>query len=103
VSATTGHAGKFTGRFRISHPFHPLVGKEYEMVDRHLHWGEDRVFYYDPDGRLKSFLVNITDLFPIDAFTRISAGRSAFRVDDLLELRERLDRQKRGERGCSDV
>jgi len=53
------------------------------MVGRHLSWGDDRVFYYSPDGRLKSFLANITDLFPIDAFTRISAGRSAFRVDDL--------------------
>jgi Family of unknown function (DUF5372) len=73
------------------------------MVGRHFGWGEDRVFYYGPSGRLKSFLVNLTDLFPIDAFTRISAGRSAFRVDDLLELRERLDRQKRGERRCSDV
>jgi len=60
-------------------------------------------FYYSPDGRLKSFLANITDLFPIDAFTRISAGRSAFRVDDLLELRERLDRQRRGEGGQQDV
>jgi hypothetical protein len=73
------------------------------MVAGHLSWGEDRVFYYGPNGRLKSFLVNITDLFPIDAFTRISDGRSAFRVDDLLELRERLDRQKRGEGGRQDV
>jgi Family of unknown function (DUF5372) len=73
------------------------------MVGRHLSWGEDRVFYYGPGRRLKSFLVNVTDLFPIDTFTRISAGRSAFRVDDLLELRERLDRWKRGEGGQQDV
>lgn len=66
------------------------------MVGRHLNWGEDRVFYYGLEGRLKSFLVNVTDLFPIDAFTRISAGRSAFRVDDLLELRELLDRVEAG-------
>jgi len=79
------------------------MGIEYEMVGRHLGWGEDRVFYYGPDGRLKSFLANVTDLFPIDSFTRISAGRSAFRVDDLLELRERLDRQMRGEGGRQDV
>jgi len=73
------------------------------MVGRHLSWGEDRVFYYGSGGRLKSFPVNITDLFPIDVFTRISAGRSAFRVDDLLELGERLDRWKRGEGGRGDV
>jgi hypothetical protein len=69
------------------------------MVARHLSWGEDRVFYYSPNGRLKSFLVNVTDLFPVDAFTRISAGRSAFRVDDLLELRERLVIRNKSARG----
>jgi Family of unknown function (DUF5372) len=73
------------------------------MVGRHLNWGEDRVFYYGPARRLKSFLVNVTDLFPLDTFTRISAGRSAFRVDDLLELRERLDRWKRREGGRQGV
>jgi hypothetical protein len=62
------------------------------MVARQRSWGEDRVFYYAPDGRLKSFLANITDVFPVDGFTRISSGRSDFRVDDLLELRELLDR-----------
>ena len=79
------------------------MGNEYEIVGRYLSWGEDRVFCYDSGGRLKSFLVNITDLFPSDDFTRISAGRSAFRVDDLLELGERLDRQKRGKGGREDV
>jgi Family of unknown function (DUF5372) len=103
VSATTGCDGKSFGRFRITHPFHPLLGNEYELVGRHLTWGEDRVLYYGPEGRLKSFLVNITDLFPIDAFIRVSAGRSAFRVDDLLELREQLDRSKRGEGERHDV
>lgn len=103
MSATTGCDGKSVGRFRVTHPFHPLLGNEYELVGRHLTWGEDRVLYYGTEGRLKSFLVNITDLFPIDAFTRISAGRSAFRVDDLLELRERLDRWKRGEGEHHDV
>jgi hypothetical protein len=70
------------------------------MVARTVARAKDRVYYYDPDGRLKSFLVNLTDLFPVDAFTRISAGRSAFRVDDLLELQERLDRRKRGKEGA---
>ena len=73
------------------------------MDGRHLSWGEDRVFYYGSGGRLKSFLVNVTDLFSLDAFTRISAGRSAFRVDDLLELRERLDRWQCGEGGRQGV
>lgn len=73
------------------------------MVSRQRNWGQDRVFYYDPDGRLKSFPANITDLFSIDAFTRISAGRSVFRVDDLLELRELLDRYGGTTGGNQDV
>jgi len=103
VSATAGHTDGSTGRFRITHPFHPLAGHEYEMVSRERNWGQDRVFYYDPDGRLKSFPANITDLFSIDAFTRISAGRSAFRVDDLSELRELLDRHVGRSGGDQDV
>ena len=73
------------------------------MVSRQRNWGQDRVFYYDPHGRLKSFPANITDLFSIDAFTRISAGRSAFRVDDLAELRELLDRLGGPTGGNQDV
>jgi len=86
--------GSAAVRFRITHPFHPLRGTEYELVTRKLTWGEDRVFYYDPDGKLKSLLSNVTDAVSADAFERISAGRSAFRVDDLLELRRLFERRK---------
>jgi hypothetical protein len=65
------------------------------LVTRKLTWGEDRVFYYDQAGALKSFLSNLTDLVSEDAFAHISAGRSAFRVDDLVELRRLLDRRGR--------
>ena len=64
-------------------------------MTRRLNWGEDRVFYYDQTGALKSFLSNVTDVMPEDAFTRISAGRSVFRVDDLLDLLGRIDRYGR--------
>ena len=72
-------------------------------MTRRLNWGEDRVFYYDQAGELKSFLTNVTDLTTEDAFARISAGRSAFRIDDLLELRGLLDKHQRAERGVRDV
>ena len=64
-------------------------------MTRRLNWGEDRVFYYDQTGAFKSFLSNVTDVMPEDAFTRISAGRSAFRVDDLLDLLGLIDRYGR--------
>jgi hypothetical protein len=36
----------------------------------------------------------VTDLIPQDDFERVSAGRSAFRLDDLLELRRVLGKVK---------
>jgi hypothetical protein len=72
-------------------------------VTRKLTWGEDRVFYYEAGGRLKSLMTNVTDVIAKDAFDRISAGRSAFRIDDLLELWRLLENHKKGERGRSDV
>jgi Family of unknown function (DUF5372) len=72
-------------------------------VTRKLTWGEDRVFYYDPSGKLKSLLCNVTDVASSDAFESISAGRSAFRLDDLLELRRLFDRRKQPGEGARDV
>ena len=50
------------------------------------------MFYFDCNGTQRSFATNLTDVLPPDAFVEVSAGRAAFRVADLLELRERLDR-----------
>jgi len=92
--------GCTAARFRITHPFHPLRGAEYELVTRKLTWGEDRVFYYDPTGNLKSLMTNVTDVVSTDAFDHISAGRSAFRVDDLLELRRLFDKHIQSGKGA---
>ena len=73
------------------------------MVSRRLTWGEDRVFYFDETGELKSFLSNVTDLVPEDAFRQVSAGRSAFRLDDLLELCQRLERWRDGQRKAEEA
>ena len=72
-------------------------------MTRKLTWGEDRVFYYGPSGQLKSLLTNVTDVVSADAFDSISAGHSAFRVDDLLELRRLFDRRKQAGKGAEDV
>jgi hypothetical protein len=49
-------------------------------------WGEQRVYFHDADGRLTALPAAWTDVFSPDPFVVISAGRSAFRVNDLLEL-----------------
>jgi hypothetical protein len=45
----------------------------------------------------------LTDVLPLDAFALASAGRSAFRVDDLLSLREQLDRHLAKSEGANRV
>jgi hypothetical protein len=48
-------------------------------------------------------LTNVTDVVSKDAFDRISAGRSAFRVDDLLELSHVFSRRKQAGQGAQEV
>jgi hypothetical protein len=61
------------------------------------------VFYFDCNGTQRSFATNLTDVLPADAFVEASAGRAAFRVADLLELRERLDRHLAKSEGVGHV
>jgi hypothetical protein len=42
--------------------------------------------YFDQRGRLRSMLASWTSLAEQDLFAQTSAGRSWFRVDDLLRL-----------------
>ncbi|MCA6105614.1 hypothetical protein J6525_46185, partial [Bradyrhizobium sp. WSM 4400] len=43
--STAGHAGTTRQEVRITHPFHPLCGRKFELICRRRHWGEDRVVY----------------------------------------------------------
>ena len=74
--------------FRIIHPFHPLTNREFELVIYRHNWGEDRVYFHDPDGKLSAIPASWTDLIAEDPFIGIAAGRSLFRLDDLLKLSE---------------
>jgi Family of unknown function (DUF5372) len=77
---------------RITHPFHPLSGQAFELVDRGRHWGADRVTYRASDGTLPTIAVALTDFELPDAFRRVAAGRAAFRTVDLLALWDVLRR-----------
>lgn len=61
------------------------------LATRKRNWGEDRVMYFDAQGRLRSMLTSWTNLADADAFVQTSAGRSWFRIDDLLKLVALLD------------
>ena len=41
----------------MTHPFHPLAGRDFEFVEHRQNWGEDRVCLHDEDGQLFSLPV----------------------------------------------
>ena len=74
----------------MTHPFHPLFGRCFELVDQRRTWGADRVYYYDEQERLRSLPAAWTSVGPADPYLAIGAGRSYFHIDDLLELSQKL-------------
>jgi hypothetical protein len=75
-----------TAPVRVTHPFHPLVGQEIDFVERRHNWGEDRVFYRDRQGCMASLPARWTSVEAEDPFVVVAAGRSRFRVVDLIDL-----------------
>lgn len=70
----------------MTHPFHPLFGREYDLVDYRHFWSEDRVVYVDEKGEARSLPARWTSAAVEDPAVVVSAGRSRFRAADLLEL-----------------
>ena len=82
----TPRANRETGTFRITHIFHPLFDREFEVATLHQNWAEDRVFFYDEHRALLSIPLAWTSLAPPDPFVVLSSGRAPFRIQDLIEL-----------------
>jgi hypothetical protein len=49
-------------------------------------WAEDRVYFHDDEGRLCTMPATWTSRNVADPVVVLGAGRSPFRVSDLLEL-----------------
>jgi hypothetical protein len=78
-------------RFRVTHPDHSLFQHEFELVSYRQDWGEDKVWFQDSLGRLHSLPTSWTDAGAVDPFVALAAGRSLFRVADLIELTRQID------------
>ena len=94
----------------MTHPFHPLHGREFELIQSRPCWGMVRVDYLAEDGTLRNLPKAWTSAAAEDPFVRVAAGRSAFRVSDLLALATLLDglcgddcAEERDDRGASGV
>lgn len=70
----------------MTHPFHPLRGQSFRFVISKQLWGEARVTLQHPDGSLHSVPLGWTEVLPPDPYVIVGAGRSRFRVEDLLAL-----------------
>ena len=75
----------------MTHPFHPLLGREFVFLAMRQTWSEDRVYVLDENGCQCSFPVGWTDALEPNVFVSFAAGRSPFRVDDLLDLARLID------------
>jgi Family of unknown function (DUF5372) len=64
---------------RVTHPFHPWHGRQFEFVDCRRCWGQWRVFYYTEDRELAYFPASWTDLGEADPFVVLSGGKAVAR------------------------
>ena len=72
--------------FRIVHPFHPVTGQEFELVAWRHNWSEDRVYFHDRAGRLRSVPAQWTSVVADDPVVVVGTRSSHFRAEDLVEL-----------------
>ena len=75
----------------MTHPFHPLHGREFDLLESTTILGVAFVQYASDDGSVRSIRQAWTSAAPEDAFVKVAAGRSAFRMSDLLALAALLD------------
>jgi Family of unknown function (DUF5372) len=57
-------------------------------------WGDDRVCYRDEPDSEASIPISFTDLRAPDPFVEMAAGRSRFRIEDLIELTKSVEASK---------
>ena len=80
--------------FTITHPFHPLCGHIFPLLSQHVAWGEERVFFADPQTHeIRSLPLAWTSLALPDPFLVVAAGKAVLRFEDLQQLVQFL-RQK---------
>jgi len=83
-------------RITITHPFHPHCGRQFELAQYRRSWGREYVDCLDDNGRIVSIQLDWTNAAgEQDPFVAFSAGRSCFRVEDLLRLADLMEKLRR--------
>ena len=77
--------------FTITHPFHPLCGRAFPLLSQRFAWGEERVFFPDPQThQVRSLPLAWTSLALPDPFLIIADGKAVLRWRDLQQLAQFL-------------
>ena len=79
--------------FTVTHPFHPWLGRRFELIDMRSRWGQWRVYYIAPAGPLAYMPASWTDAAPKDPFVELAHGRAMARVEDLLALAKMMEKE----------
>jgi hypothetical protein len=85
LSTTSGSDGEDI-IFEVIHPFHPLYKQKFKLINFRHNWASYRVYFYNSDKQLVSLPISWTNLLPQDPFVKQAAGKSLFRISDLLRL-----------------
>ena len=76
----------------MTHPFHPLFNQEFDGFGCRRAWGEQRVYYDDEEGQVRSLPVVWTNMSAEAEERTKSGGGSLFRAEELLELVQLVER-----------
>ncbi|MFX0139237.1 MAG: DUF5372 family protein [Candidatus Hodarchaeota archaeon] len=78
----------------MTHPFHPLNGKEYVLITRKKNWGEDKVSFKDENGDYRCIPADWTNVILPDPFERLGDNASYFRINDLIQIKDIIHKLK---------
>jgi uncharacterized protein DUF5372 len=70
----------------MTHPFHPLRGQAFELIEHRYIVAESYVYFQDEHGFLREVPAAWTDFVPPDVFVQSAAGRSPLHAGSLVEL-----------------
>jgi len=73
---------------RITHPFHPLSGKQFDLVEHRCIFAESYLYFHDECGYLRVIPAVWTDFVKADVQVEMAGGRSPLHAGCLLELAE---------------
>jgi hypothetical protein len=81
--------------FTITHPFHPLSGQTFAVLSQSHAWGEELVFFADPQThKIRSLPLAWTNLALPDPFLVVAGDNAVLRFEDLQRLVQFLKQEQ---------